>query len=387
MKKIRILQIALLILIQSQFVSAKDDSQNQAGSDVQQIINGSPVTTATHPWIGFLMDESEQQYCGASLIAPTFALTAAHCFLNQDGEIDLDEGLSSFVVFNSDSSFPLDADAIQASIEQIIMHPSYNPDFLTSDNPEDFDIAVVELSEAIDLEAVSLLSASSPFPAAGTLVRIMGWGTTALDEEGEPINSSDDLLEANQQIVSNADCEEIYGGGITDNMLCAGGLDAEDTTDTCAGDSGGPLVVINQNSSVQVGIVSFGGTETGPFCGDPEAPGVYANVSTLATFIAANTSGVVFTDIEGGAGGPVLTTDVSGNTVTISWTEYAGATGYILYYAPFPDQSPIESIQLGTATNIAGELPSGSAFYIAIQPVLDSGPVEVFSNVTTFSVD
>ncbi len=353
------------------------------------IINGAVASVSTYPFIAFLADADGEQYCGASLISETWVLTAAHCFTNSAGDaIDLETGIQSSIVLNSDTVIPLAEEAEQGQIGQIVIHPSYNPDFETSDNADDFDIALIELTAAVSFEPVKLLSASAAELSAGTEALIMGWGTTGVDDDNNAIDPSNELLVANQQIISREDCEQVYEGGITDNMLCAGAVQADSTTDTCQGDSGGPLVVASGNTFVQIGIVSFGGTQVGPPCGDPDAPGVYSNISALASFISEHVSDVQFVTLEeAGSSSPVLEVQVNGTVVTIQWTAVSGATGYRLYYAPSPAQTPIESIDLGSELSISGELPSGSAFFVAVEAYNESGSLPEISNVEEFTID
>ena len=249
----------------------------------------------------------------------------------------------------------------------------------------------MELTEATTITPVQLLSADAAALAAGTQARIMGWGTTAVNTDNESINPSNELLEALQQTVSTADCTAIYGDQITDNMLCAGAITTGGTTDTCQGDSGGPLVVPNGTAFTQIGIVSFGGTETGPSCGDPDAPGVYAKVSALASFIQQSVSDANFVTLDSST--PPTSTPttsalsivVNGTNVTLSWTAASTATGYRLYYAPYPAQSPVSSLDLGASLNVTGELPVGSAFYVAVEPYNADGSLAV-SNVEVLMV-
>lgn len=385
--------IAGVVLTSLTIVHAKETGQGAGGTqDESAIINGSAASTSTYPWMGFLANE-DGQFCGASLISPTWVLTAAHCFLNStDDAIDLATGAQANVVLNSDTASPFATGAINAAIGQIQVHPNYQPDAATSPNKDDFDIALVELTEAVSLQPVQLLSSNSAALAAGTQARILGWGTTAVGEEGG-INASNQLLTALQQIVSESDCSTIYGGAITGNMICAGGLTADDTTDTCQGDSGGPLVVPTATGFVQVGLSSFGGTDTGPACGDPNAPGVYARVSALNSFIQQHVSDASFTSVASGGGGTeppaptnsTVSVAVNGTSVAITWTEATDATGYTLYYAPYPSQAPISSLDMGSQLNITGELPVGSAFYVAIQPYNASGSLPL-SNIEVLQV-
>lgn len=240
---------------------------------------------------------------------------------------------------------------------------------------------------------------------AGAETIIMGWGTTAISEEGESINPASSLLQASQKIEDSADSDSVYGGGITEFMLCAGAVEAGGTTDTCQGDSGGPMVVSTAAGFVQVGVVSFGGTETGPSCGDPDAPGVYSIVSALADFISSNVSDAQFIDAViptqvgssgGNSGGgdsetPAnssieLSIEVTGNNVLIHWTSLSEATGYRLYYEPIPSADPISTLDMRQALTISGELPSGAAFYVAIEPYNENGSLPILSNIAELIV-
>ena len=381
----------MLSLVSMKSFATEPESSKNAEADVSAIINGTSASVATYPWMVFLADAFGEQFCGASLISETWVLTAAHCFVNEAGDaIDIATGAESTIVLGSDTVSPLAAGAEEGQIGQIIIHPSYNPDQASSDNVDDFDIALVELTAAVSVQPVQLLSSTADDLSPGTETLIMGWGTTAVDADNQSIDPSNSLLVANQQIVSDSDCSAIYGAGITGNMICAGAVEVAGTTDTCQGDSGGPLVIQNGSTFVQVGIVSFGGTETGPACGDPDAPGVYAKVSALADFVAEFATDAQFVTLSADAGdsasAPALSVSVDGSQVNIQWTGVTGATGYTLYYAPFPEQAPVNFLDMGTALSINGELPPGSSFYIAIEPYDADGALPLLSNIETFMV-
>jgi len=386
----KILLLITLLIPMTDTVLAKDDANNSfKAAETSAIVNGVAGSISTYPWIAYLAFDTGEQYCGASLISPTWILTAAHCFLNEAGdEIDIATGALSIVVLNSDTTTPPGVAAIEAAIGQIIVHPNYQPDEATSPNANDFDIALVEITAAVDLQPVLLLSADAATIDAGVEAIIMGWGATAVDEANESINPSGTLLQAKQTIVDNDSCLDIYFDGITDNMICAGGSATAPTTDTCQGDSGGPLSIASGNSFVQVGIVSFGGIG-GPSCGDPDSPGVYSSVSALAGFIQQHATDATFTTLEQNAGtpAPVLTTAVDGTTVTISWSEVLGATGYTLYYAPNPAQSPIGSLDVGALITLSGDLDVGTSLFVAVQPYNAEGPINIFSNVAIFTIE
>ncbi len=381
----------ILLLLSMAGAAFATDNNGDTAKETQTsaIINGEAGSTSTYPWIAYLAYDTGEQYCGASLISPTWILTAAHCFLNEAGDaIDIETGALSRVFLNTDTTSPPASAAIEGAIGQIIIHPSYQPNAETSPNANDFDIALVEITAAVELQPVSLLAADAPAITAGIEAIIMGWGTTAVNAENESTDPSNTLLQAKQTIVDNDTCLQIYVDGITDNMICAGGSAAAPTTDTCQGDSGGPLSIASGASFVQVGIVSFGGIG-GPSCGDPDSPGVYASVSALAGFIQQHVTDAVFTTLEPNAGtpAPVLATSVVGPTLTLSWTEVPGATGYTLYYAPFPAQTPIGSLDVGPLLTLSGDLEVGTSLYVAVQPYNAAGPINVFSNVEIFTIE
>lgn len=83
---------------------------------------------------------------------------------------------------------------------------------------------------------------------------------------------------------------------------------------------------------------------------------------------------------------PVMDFAIVGMTITISCNKVVGAESYILYYAPYPVATPIESIDVSNALQISGDLPAGSDFYIAVHSYNSAGeggfPISVISRST-----
>ena len=79
--------------------------------------------------------------------------------------------------------------------------------------------------------------------------------------------------------ITNAACNNDYGGSITDSMICAGypGVGGKDA---CQGDSGGPFVCNDGGKAVIAGVVSWGNG-----CALADYPGVYARTTYFLDWI------------------------------------------------------------------------------------------------------
>ena len=84
---------------------------------------------------------------------------------------------------------------------------------------------------------------------------------------------------------------------------------------------------------------------------------------------------------------PYITLSVSGMTAEVSWEPVPGATGYTLYYAPYPyaGENTIGSLELGAEPGFSAELWPGAAYYVAVK-ARDGQGQSNYSNVEMFSL-
>lgn len=222
---------------------------------------------------------TNSQFCGGSLIAAQWVLSAAHCFSNSGDITPADQ--VGVLVGVRDLRVPTSA----LSVSRIIVHPGYVESTFAN------DIALLKLSEPVgDTSLIIPLSSASDdatFAEPGTLATVSGWGgLVGYAPGGSPPGGQQypDILYAVQvPIVSNDTCRT-PNPSLLDSMICAG-LEAGGK-DSCQGDSGGPLVVPDGNSGyIQVGVVSFG-----LGCAAPNTYGVYTRVSSFRDWISFSTN-------------------------------------------------------------------------------------------------
>jgi secreted trypsin-like serine protease len=278
MTKSTIVKTQITLLIAALLLVSSTLSAQQS-----RIINGKPATTSTYPWLAslFIASETDSETgggCGGSLIAQRWILTAAHCFVTDDGKaVSNSAAERTTITLNSTNISRLSAGAIELAAKRVIVHPDYNPDPDTSSNVHDFDIALIELETPVNITPVRLFTGALN---GGVPAIVAGWGAT----QGDGSAASDTLLATQVLTVSAAACSAYHEESFSANMFCAGGFTAKDTSDTCQGDSGGPLFVMLEEGALQLGITSFGGSETAN-CGTPGSPGVYARIAELFSFV------------------------------------------------------------------------------------------------------
>jgi secreted trypsin-like serine protease len=192
------------------------------------------------------------------------------------------------------------------------------------------DIAMLRLKTPVGgLGSVRLATEADMMDVSpGAMARVIGWGYT----EGVPAGAPpfpDRLRQADVPIRPEAGCESVYGDNFNPAVhLCAGYKNVE--TDACHGDSGGPLFLVDGDSFLHIGIVSWGYG-----CADGRNYGVYARTAAFTDWveeITGVTSGAEETcnglevTIGPDAAGVAVTTPSAASVARTGCTETPGVT-------------------------------------------------------------
>ncbi|XP_071945539.1 trypsin 3A1-like [Antedon mediterranea] len=230
---------------------------------IQRIVGGVVAERGDWPWLVSLQ-KNGAQFCGAAIIDNYWILTAAHCLY----EIDYRQ-----IRVYANSTELNHSDGYTIQIAGVYLHPDYNDDIT------DYDLALMRLrTNLVYSETVAPICLET-FQLADLYLEdcvIAGWGYVEPSGEISP-----QLLEARVPVIPSHVCAAYYATSnyYTERMLCAGY--EEGGIDSCNGDSGGPLMCPSIYGIWQV----VGVTSWGIGCAEPEYPGVYANISTMSSFI------------------------------------------------------------------------------------------------------
>jgi secreted trypsin-like serine protease len=252
------------IMIMLAFISPFLATAGRPPRQHNRIVGGTVSMDNAWPWmLGLVKNQYSGPLCGAALIHPKWAITAAHCT-----EADKKSVVSAdyYHVVSGIFDFDQNYQSHMHAIKRIISHPEYDSD--TIDN----DIALLELtSEISEIPILDIFSGDiSNFSGIA-----LGWGR--ISSQG---SFSDQLREVSLPIVSFQRCVESTSYTVTKNMFCAGYPNGG--KDACEGDSGGPFVIYNDHHWQLAGIVSWG-----EGCAEPGYYGFFTKVPNYYSFISS----------------------------------------------------------------------------------------------------
>lgn len=232
-----------------------------------RIVGGAAADISQFPWQAQLrvnLVGGDAFLCGGSVIHPLIVLSAAHCFLDEFGEVEPIESVEVWLgrtAFNSGGELNFGVSLWQPA--------NYNPE-ANFPHSNSFDYAFLVLDEAT---GQSRIQVAGPTERAlwtpGRIATVTGWGAIF---EGGPVSSV--LKQAQIPFLADQSCTGPYGAAFDPvTMACAGVLAGG--TDSCQGDSGGPLQSPVDGGGFRLtGIVSWG-----EGCARAGRPGVYTKIA------------------------------------------------------------------------------------------------------------
>ena len=285
----RLLAIAGILAAIWALSPARAEAQEFCSGD--RVMGGCSVSISDFPWMVSLnranaRSRFDGHFCGASIIADRWVLTAAHCVdsMQPSNPVGLEVYANSASLQGGGAAFDVD---------RIYVHAGYQGVGIN-------DIALLEVSRPMGITPVRLSqgAAAATVEAEGTMAVITGWGLTppayvargrgnltaaerATSAAPTMWDTSQVLLGAAVPIVANNLCDASADASV----LCAGFREA--IADACRGDSGGPLHASDAQGYVQVGLVSGGN-----YCHqDGDHYGTYTRISAYIDWIDATMAG------------------------------------------------------------------------------------------------
>ncbi|KXJ23520.1 Plasma kallikrein [Exaiptasia diaphana] len=242
------------------------------GKGNTRIVGGKKARKGAWPWQITMKykNKSDLNYCGGSIIARDWIVTAAHCFSKSRNPRDYT------VTIGEHNLKDTDGDEQKIAIKKIICHPRYNE---YKHHKFDYDVALLKLKTNITYtDMVRPICLPTKRFSPGTNCYVTGWGYLFETEPGPSV-----LRQAIVPLISQKDCEKNFKDQdhpISSRMLCAGKAKGG-ANDACEGDSGGPLSCMASSGAWELaGVVSWG-----VGCASKDRYGVYANMENLKGWI------------------------------------------------------------------------------------------------------
>jgi len=310
--------LAISATFQQRLVGASNTTGKQrvqiSAISATGIINGTQVADAdiiqdysffALPTSG--VDSDNWLGCGASIISPTWGVTASHCFGGGNEPCTGPKNISLWVgdlhlADSGEISGGASGKHVRVTAE-IVCHPQFNG---KCSNGHDITLLHIHPGQALPdwVKPVPLNLDNHGTETVGTETTNIGFGYRETVGDPQLISSIPPSRMRKAELTIYADdypaCASVYAGGygcsdsasegVATNMgqqLCAGAVD-EPERDTCSGDSGSPML---DAQGVQIGIVSYGGgpgtrmSGAGRICADPDYMGVYTRISAFADHI------------------------------------------------------------------------------------------------------
>lgn len=247
-----------------------------------RIVGGTTVSSAPG-WMVSIQtgtSNSATHFCGGSLIASDWVMTAAHCAEAYPmATLQLHIGEATLSTSNT-----------KVGVDEIVIHP----DWISTQSLNlagsarelaqfDNDIALLHLQQSQSATAVTLATSSQLASlTSNQSLGILGWG--AVNSAGT--NYTSQLQQASVPYLGRE-----YATALPHHLFAGG----SEGTGICYGDSGGPLRL----GDVQYGLTSLLlGSASGLLCGSSSVVGGFTAVSDYQSWLQSVTQGLSYTNLQ-----------------------------------------------------------------------------------------
>jgi len=246
------------------FLSSSSALECGQGGKGHYVVGGKEALPNNWPWQVSLSNRGWHM-CGGTIIAPSWILTAAHCFTGRLA--NKEPWLVSAAEHDLNAKSGIE---VHRKVSRIIKHAGFRG--VNHGN----DVALLKLDSPLKygkgVAPACLAEANSDWDRKQRNCMLTGWGLT----KGE--QNKNQLQEVGGPIVDQRTCGNVWTEQLKDSMICFGtGLKGG-----CQGDSGGPLVCYDDGKWSHVGIVSFGNGK----CKADGFPTVFTRVSSFRGWIS-----------------------------------------------------------------------------------------------------
>mgnify|MGYP003574005532 CR=1 FL=1 len=234
-----------------------DAGFDQEPNQKLRVVGGWESRENEFPYQINLQRSSGSQFCGAVIVSPNYALTAAHCVSGSSAS-------NVFSVLGAHTRSGSEGNRVGTS--NIIVHEDYSSSTIEN------DVAILEFDTTQSWDDTQRPACKPTSNYYGNQCVVSGWGTTSPGG-----SSASELRYTVTDIISLDECRQTgYNpGSILDGMLCAGDVE-NGGRDACQGDSGGPLTVKIGGDGGKFYVAGL--TSWGYSCAVANYPGVYADV-------------------------------------------------------------------------------------------------------------